>query len=243
MQFKIFKNIPFCFKTFNVNLISLATRVMAGLPAKRLQFNLLDLDYVGIKAPQFSFTRLQGADPTLGVEMSSTGEVACFGSNRYEAYLLALLSTKFKLPSKSRNVFLSLGPQKAKEAFRECASILQGLNYNLFGTTGTAEYLRSHGVEITTLHKPSSKSKPNSIQYLSDGKIELVINIPDGFRTETVSDGYLIRRTAVDFGVGLITNIKCGVMLVKALQWRSTNADTPPMHIQEYYRSNSFATF
>ena len=82
-----------------------------------------------------------------------------------------------------------------------------------------------------------------NIQYLSDGKIELVINIPDGFRTETVSDGYLIRRTAVDFGVGLITNIKCGVMLVKALQWRSTNADTPPMHIQEYYRSNSFATF
>jgi carbamoyl-phosphate synthase/aspartate carbamoyltransferase len=237
------RTFPFASKTFNVNLISLATRVMAGLPAKRLQFNLLDLDYVGIKAPQFSFTRLQGADPTLGVEMSSTGEVACFGSNRYEAYLLALLSTKFKLPSKSRNVFLSLGPQKAKEAFRECASILQGLNYNLFGTTGTAEYLRSHGVEITTLHKPSSKSKPNSIQYLSDGKIELVINIPDGFRTETVSDGYLIRRTAVDFGVGLITNIKCGVMLVKALQWRSTNADTPPMHIQEYYRSNSFATF
>ena len=237
------RTFPFASKTFNVNLISLATRVMAGLPAKRLQFNLLDLDYVGIKAPQFSFTRLQGADPTLGVEMSSTGEVACFGSNRYEAYLLALLSTKFKLPSKSRNVFLSLGPQKAKEAFRECASILQGLNYNLFGTTGTAEYLRSHGVEITTLHKPSSKAKPNSIQYLSDGKIELVINIPDGFRTETVSDGYLIRRTAVDFGVGLITNIKCGVMLVKALQWRSTNADTPPMHIQEYYRSNSFATF
>jgi carbamoyl-phosphate synthase/aspartate carbamoyltransferase len=237
------RTFPFASKTFNVNLISLATRVMAGLPVQRLRFNLLDLDYVGIKAPQFSFTRLQGADPTLGVEMSSTGEVACFGSNRYEAYLLALQSTKFKLPNRTKNIFLSLGPKKSKEAFCQCATTLCKLGYSLFGTLGTAQSLRDEGVEITTLHKPSSGKKPNSKEYLSNNKIDLVINVADGFRTENISEGYLIRRAAVDFGVGLITNLKCAIMLVKALEWKTEHPAGPPMHMQEYYRSNTFSNF
>ena len=238
------RTFPFASKTFDVNLISLATRVMVGLPCQRLKFNLLDLDYVGIKAPQFSFTRLQGADPTLGVEMSSTGEVACFGRNRYEAYLLALQSTKFVLPGKTKNIFLSLGPSSSKEDFRECAAILCKLGFNLYGTEGTAEVLgQTDGVTIKTLHKPSSGKKPNSKDWLSNKKIDLVVVIPDGFRTDDVSEGYLIRRNTVDYGISLITNIKCAIMLVKALEWKVRTPDSPPCHIAEFYRGNKFSNF
>merc|ERR1711988_1006378 len=116
------RTFPFVSKTFDFNFISLATKAMLGIPVKPHNISLLDLDYVGIKAPQFSFTRLQGADPTLGVEMSSTGEVACFGSNVYEAFLLSLKATRFKMPTKTHNVFLSIGPSRDKIAFASCAA-------------------------------------------------------------------------------------------------------------------------
>ncbi len=224
------RSFPFVSKTFDFNFISLATKVMVGLPVKAHQISLLDLDYVCIKAPMFSFTRLQGADPTLGVEMASTGEVACFGQDVHEAYLKALLSSNFKLPTRTRNIFLSLGPHEAKLAFLPCARQLVADGYNLFGTPGTAAYLAENSVPVTTLYKPSSPDTPNAKDYLSTAKIDLLINIPGASQAE-LTDGYHIRRTAVDFGVSLITNIKCAVLFATAIH----KVKSFPIHSVEHY--------
>jgi carbamoyl-phosphate synthase large subunit len=213
------RTFPFISKTFDFNFISLATRVMAGLPAKPGNFSLVDLEYVGIKAPQFSFTRLQGADPTLGVEMLSTGEVACFGHDMYEAFLLAMISAGFKLPDRTRNILVSIG-SGGKPALLESCKRLQSLGYNLFATEGTKKYLEETGEidNITELHKPRSGKSPNVTEYLSSKKLDLVINDPENGDKESLTDGFLIRRAAVDFGVSLITNVKCAILLSLALE-------------------------
>lgn len=236
------RTFPFISKTFDFNFISLATKVMVGLPAKAGTFSLVDIDYVGIKAPQFSFTRLAGADPTLGVEMVSTGEVACFGPDMYEAFLLAIISAGkcalqahcsharlftpspllrpvagFKLPDRTRNILISVSGM-GKVALLDSIKRLEQLGYNLFATEGTKKYLESQGVQATELYKPRSGKSPNVTEYLSSRKLDLVINDPENGDKETITDGYLIRRTAVDFGVSLLTNVKCAVLLSLALE-------------------------
>ncbi|TMW65624.1 hypothetical protein Poli38472_008266 [Pythium oligandrum] len=220
------RTFPFISKTFDLNFINLATKAMLGLPVKSVPIALVDIDYVGVKAPQFSFTRLHGADPTLGVEMASTGEVACFGTDMHEAFLKALLSAGFKMP-KEKKVLISIGHELIKREFNESALIFKQMGYDIYATPGTAKHLESIGVDCTVLYKPLTKEKmnqgleqksPHAVEYISKGKIELVINVPDGTNRDEISAGYLIRRAAVDFGVSLINNVKCAVLFAQAIQ-------------------------
>lgn len=209
------RTFPFVSKTCNLDFIMLATRVMVGEKVGPVEKSVFDIDYVCIKAPQFSFTRLHGADPVLGVEMASTGEVACFGENRYEAFLAALLSTGFKLPKK--NILLSTGPIEQKVEFLEHARKLSERGFILFASHGTAVFLSEHNVPVHSLYWPLDKKQPNIWDYLSEGKIDLVINIPKSYEKEELTNGYLIRRRAVDFSIPLITNINCAKLFVEAL--------------------------
>lgn len=211
------RTFPFVSKTFNTDFIALATRVMVGVPAKPASISLVDLDYVAVKAPMFSFTRLQGADPTLGVEMMSTGEVACFGRDVHEAFLKALLSARFRLPTRSKAVLLSIGGLEAKAAILDACQKLVASGLSLFATEGTAAFLGEHGVPVTLAHKPTSGLHPNTTDLISEHKVDLVINDPQGGLGEGVSNGYRIRRAAVDYDVSLITNLKCAIMLANAL--------------------------
>jgi carbamoyl-phosphate synthase large subunit len=221
------RSFPFISKTFDFNFISLASLVMAGIPYKTHDIRLMDIDYVGIKAPQFSFTRLQGADPTLGVEMMSTGEVACFGQNANEAFLKSMQASLFKLPPKGGNILLAIGPEKMKNVFLESIVILKDMGFNLYATDGTWEFLQTHGIAATKLRKPSElKTHPteeNVLTLLSDRKIHLTIAIPQGFSSDSVTNGYEIRRTTVDFGISLVTNIQCATLLVASMQKAAAN--------------------
>eukprot|EP00949_MAST-11_sp_MAST-11-sp1_P004227 g4227.t1 len=240
------RTFPFISKTFDFNFITLATKCMLGQAVKSHNISLLDLDYVGVKAPQFSFTRLQGADPTLGVEMASTGEVACFGKNMYEAFLLSLLAAGFKLPKTT--ILLAIGPQRAKENFRESAAALVRMGYKLLGTSGTHAYLKANGIPCTEVRKPSEKETEetgSAVELMRNGKVDLLVNITDAFQTDAATDGYKMRRTAVDFGVSLLSNLKCATLFVKSMEFKGGNAATTPsfdaVNITEYYRTNAFA--
>jgi hypothetical protein len=169
----------------------------------------------------FSFTRLQGADPILRVEMASTGEVAAFAWDPRQAYLKALLSTGFKLPKK--NILISAGSLSAKLEFLPSVLDLVALGFNLFGTPGTCRFYGQHDIPITTLHKPHDSDKtPNVLPYLAQGKIDCVVNIPRADDKQGLTDGYKIRRTAVDSAVSLISNIKCAVLMVEAIRLKSS---------------------
>lgn len=213
------RSFPFVSKTLKVNFIDVATRVIMGRPVPAVNGSIFDLEYVGVKAPQFSFTRLEGADPTLGVEMTSTGEVACLGDDFEEAFLKSLLSVGYHLAIK--NVLLSTGPIAAKAAFLESARVLQDLGVNLYATSGTADFLRTNGIQATVLHWPLEGRSPNAVEYLSQRKIDLVINIPKTYQEQEVTNDYLIRRRAVDFSVPLITNIQLAQRFVEALSRKS----------------------
>jgi carbamoyl-phosphate synthase large subunit len=159
--------------------------------------------------------RLDGADPTLGVEMASTGEVACLGDDFEEAFLKALLSVGYHLPV--RNILLSTGPVEAKAAFLGSARVLKGLGINLYATKGTADFLRANKIETTVLHWPLEEKSPSVMEYLSQGRIDLVINIPKNYQEEELTNDYIIRRQAVNFGIPLITNIQLAQRFVEAL--------------------------
>jgi carbamoyl-phosphate synthase large subunit len=209
------RSFPFVSKVLRVNFIDLATKVIMGHPIPPLHSSLLDVDYVGVKAPQFSFTRLEGADPTLGVEMASTGEVACLGDDFEEAFLKALLAVGYRL--QVRNVLLSTGPIEAKAAFLVSARTLQALGVCLYATRGTADFLRTNGVETAVLYWPLEGKPPNTITYLQQGRIDLVINIPKNYQEDELTNDYLIRRQAVDLGIPLITNLQLAQRFVEAL--------------------------
>ena len=212
------RTFPFISKTFDCNFITLATKVMMGYPCKPYSISLYDYDYVAVKAPMFSFTRLRGADPTLGVEMSSTGEVACFGHDVQEAFLQALLATNFKLPElkKDKYILVSIAEDKIRTEFLESMQQLHEMGYNLVGTPGTAEYFTSQGIPVKALNKPEMNVEESGMDvdsvlcWIKNRTIDLVINIPEGTtRSDEVTAGYLMRRAAVDFGTSLLTNIKC----------------------------------
>jgi carbamoyl-phosphate synthase large subunit len=209
------RSFPFISKALGVNFIREATRIMLGHPSRELpEVDPLDLGHVAVKAAQFSFRRLTGADPRLGVEMASTGEVACFGDDREEALLKSMIATGFRFPSKG--VLLSLGPTDEKYRFTEEARILAGLGLKIYATAGTAEVLKAEGIECSVLEKEDGP-EPRAIDYLSQGKIDLVINIPRGYDERGRPDGYRIRRVAVDLEIPLITELWLARRVVQAL--------------------------
>jgi carbamoyl-phosphate synthase/aspartate carbamoyltransferase len=226
------RTFPFVSKTLQCNFIDLATRAMLDLPVCPKNIKLLDLDYVGVKAPMFSFTRLQGADPTLGVEMASTGEVACFGHDVHEAFLLSVMATGFKIPSKTKTVLFAVGPSETKVSLAPYAKVLQYLGYTIYGTEGTAEYFAKCGIAIVSVAKMSFHGAQSVVDLIRSGQIALVIDIPDSKNKSDVTIGYQIRRAAVDYGVSLVTNYNFAVMLVNSL---ASIKEIPCLSMQEVY--------
>ena len=215
------RSFPFVSKILKINFIDIATKVIMGQTVPKFNGFLLDANYIGVKAPQFSFMRLDGADPTLGVEMSSTGEVACLGQDFEEAFLKALISVGYRLPVHS--VLLSTGPIEAKAAFLESARELRSLGTKMYATQGTAEFLRTNGIEATRLHWPLEGKDPNVMEYLGQRRIDLVINIPKNYQEEELTNDYIIRRKAVDFGIPLITNLQLAQRFIEAMAHKQTD--------------------
>ena len=197
------RSFPFVSKVTKYNFIDIAAKAMLDI-AKNERYNTLDLDYVGVKAPQFSFSRLHGADPVLGVEMASTGEVACLGENMGEAFLKALLSVGYKMPEK--NILLSTGTVKNKAYLLESIKKLEEDKFSLYATKGTHDFYKKYGVKTKILYWPLDKKEPNILTYLKERKIDLVINIPKSYEEEELENDYLIRRSAVDYNIPLLTN-------------------------------------
>ncbi|MCR5695813.1 MAG: carbamoyl-phosphate synthase (glutamine-hydrolyzing) large subunit [Marinilabiliaceae bacterium] len=208
------RSFPFVSKVLKVNLIELATKVMLGEKVERPSKDLFDIDYVGIKAPQFSFARLQKADPVLGVDMSSTGEVGCIGDTFDQAVLESMLSVGHKLPEK--NILISSGPARSKLELLDSARLLAANGYHIFASGGTHRFLSENGVDSTLLHWPDEDVKPNIIDYIREHKIDLVINIPKNLTHNELKNGYQIRRDAIDFNVPLITNARLASAYINA---------------------------
>ncbi|HYW96410.1 MAG TPA: carbamoyl-phosphate synthase (glutamine-hydrolyzing) large subunit [Bacteroidales bacterium] len=200
------RSMPFVSKVLKANLIEMATRIMLKAPVEKPHKSSFDLDYIGIKAPQFSFARLKKADPVIGVDMASTGEVGCIGENFYDAVLKSMLSVGHRIPKK--NILLSTGPMRSKVELVNSCKLLAGKGYNLFATFGTHHFLKLNGIESTPLHWPDEDKKPNTLDYLREGMIDLVINIPKDLSKVELSNDYMIRRSAVDFNIPLITNAR-----------------------------------
>jgi carbamoyl-phosphate synthase large subunit len=212
------RSFPFVSKVMRVNFIELAAAVMMGRPVPVHNLSLMEVDYVGVKAPQFSFMRLEGADPVLGVEMASTGEVGCLGDDFEEAFLKALLSVGFRLPVTS--ALLSTGPIEDKAAFLESARALRDMQVKLYATEGTQAFLAANGVEAQPVRWPTEAS-PNALDRLAARDIDLVINIPKSSAEDELRNDYLIRRKAADFGIPLITNIQLAQRFVEAISRKS----------------------
>ena len=203
------RSFPFVSKITKFNFIGMATEIMLGKEVEPFGKTFADIDYVGVKCSQFSFARLLKADPILGVDMASTGEVACIGDNYHEALLKSMISVGTRVPSKEKGVLLSSGPTKSKIDLLDAARILNDYGYNLYATSGTAHFLEENGIKVKeVLHWPDSEEKPNVIDYMRGGKIDLAINIPKNNTARELQNGYLIRRTAVDFNIPLITNAR-----------------------------------
>jgi len=168
-----------------------------------------------VKAPQFSFTRLKGSDPILDVEMTSTGEVACLGDNFNEAFLKSLMAVDFKMPKKT--ILLSTGPIDSKAEFLESTKTLKEMGFKFYATKGTAAFMESNGIGADILYWPLEEREPNTLSYIAEGKIDLVINIPKNYEKEELDNDYLIRRKAVDYNVSLITNMQLAKRFVEAI--------------------------
>ncbi|KAK9447292.1 uncharacterized protein V1518DRAFT_421853 [Limtongia smithiae] len=224
------RSFPFVSKVLGVDLIELATKAIMGMPVQAYPSSpeLARKNYVAVKVPQFSFSRLSGADPVLGVEMASTGEVAAFGHDKYEAYLKALIATGFKLPKK--NILLSMGSYKEKAEMLPSVKKLHALGYNLFATTGTADFIQEHGIPVKYLEdlaeEENQKSEYSLTQHLANNLIDLYINLPSSNRfrrpASYMSKGYQSRRMAVDYSVPLVTNVKNAKLLIEAIARNSS---------------------
>ena len=209
------RSFPFVSKVLKLNLIELATKVMLGLPVEKPKKNLFDLDYVGIKASQFSFNRLQKADPVLGVDMSSTGEVGCLGDDTNQALLKAMLSVGHRIPK--HTVLLSTGGAKQKAELLETAKTLREHGYELYATGGTSRYLSDNGVANTMVYWPSDEGKePQALTLMHEHKIDMVVNIPKDLTQHELTNGYKIRRTAIDLNIPLITNSRLASAFIHA---------------------------
>ena len=209
------RSFPFVSKVLKINLIELATKVMLGLPVEKPSKNLFDLDYVGIKASQFSFNRLQKADPVLGVDMASTGEVGCLGDDTNTALLKSMLSVGHRIPEK--NILLSTGGPKQKATMLDAARQLVANGYKLFATVGSSKFLTDNGIENTLVYWPSDSDKqPQALDMLHNHEIDMVVNIPKDLTVSELSNGYKIRRAAIDLNVPLITNARLASAFINA---------------------------
>ncbi|MBR7017352.1 MAG: carbamoyl-phosphate synthase (glutamine-hydrolyzing) large subunit [Prevotella sp.] len=209
------RSFPFVSKVLKINLIDLATKVMLGLPVEKPGKNLFDLDYVGIKASQFSFNRLQKADPVLGVDMASTGEVGCLGDNTSTALLKSMLSVGHRIPEK--NILLSTGGAKQKAEMLDAARLLVEHGYSLYATGGTSRYLSDNGIANTLVHWPSEEGQqPQALDMLHKHQIDMVVNIPKDLTSHELTNGYKIRRAAIDLNVPLITNSRLASAFIHA---------------------------
>lgn len=200
------RSFPFVSKVLKYNLIEVATRIMLGEHVEPLNKSVFDLDYVGVKASQFSFARLLKADPVLGVDMSSTGEVGCIGETYYEAVLKSMISVGNRIPEK--NILISSGPSRSKVELLNATKMLINKGYNIFATAGTAKFFEENGIHVIVLHWPDEQKDPNIMDYLRNKKVDLVINIPKNYTRRELDNGYIIRRTAVDYNIPLITNAR-----------------------------------
>ena len=208
------RSFPFVSKVLKINMIELATKVMLGLPVEKPNKSLFDFDYVGIKASQFSFNRLQKADPVLGVDMASTGEVGCLGDDSGTALLTAMLSVGNRIPKK--NILLSTGGAKQKADMLEAARTLKEHGYTLYATGGTSRYLTENGVENNLVYWPSEEGTPQALTMLHNREIDMVVNIPKDLTVSELSNGYKIRRAAVDLNIPLITNSRLASAFIQA---------------------------
>ena len=214
------RSFPFVSKVLKLNLIELATKIMLGLPFERPEKNLFDLDYVGIKASQFSFNRLQKADPVLGVDMASTGEVGCIGDDTASALLCAMLSVGHRIPKKG--VLLSTGPGKQKADMLRAAQQLIEHGYQLYATGGTSRYLEENGIKNTLVHWPSEEGmQPQALDLLHSHEIDMVVNVPKNLTVGELTNGYKIRRAAIDLNIPLITNSRLASAFINAFCTKS----------------------
>lgn len=210
------RSLPFVSKVLGINFAKSATEAMLNVEQSQSKLEVGDLPYVGVKAPQFSFSRIKGADPILRVEMSSTGEVACFGDDIYEAFLKSIIATGTNLPNNS--VFISLAGDENKVKFLESAGIVESLGLKIYATAGTTLFLTANGIKAHMLHKIYEKKKPNVLDVLHTKEVDLVINIIDPYFKKEFDDDYQIRRTTVDYGIPLFTNLQTAELFVKSLQ-------------------------
>ena len=208
------RSFPFVSKVLKINLIDLATKVMLGLPVEKPHKSLFDLDYVGVKASQFSFNRLQKADPVLGVDMASTGEVGCIGEDSPSAVLTAMLSVGHRIPKK--NILLSTGAAKHKVEMLGAARLLVEKGYKLYATGGTSRFLTENGVENTMVYWPSEEGQPQALEMLHRKEIDMVVNIPKNLTSGELSNGYKVRRAAIDLNIPLITNVRLASAYINA---------------------------
>lgn len=208
------RSFPFVSKVLKINFIELATKVMLGLPVEKPNKNLFELDYVGIKASQFSFNRLQKADPVLGVDMASTGEVGCIGTDTSCAVLKAMLSVGYRIPEKG--VLLSTGNAKQKADTLEAARMLQKKGYKLYATGGSSKFLTENGVENTRVYWPSEEGQPQALDMLHRKEIDMVVNIPKNLTAGELDNGYKIRRAAIDLNIPLVTNARLASAFIQA---------------------------
>jgi len=214
------RTVPFISKTLNVNFIELAMRVMMGYKVKPVQVHLLEFDFIACKVPMFSFLRLRGSDPRVGVEMQSTGEVACFGRDALEAFLKGCVAGGLKLPTEGAGVLVSLGSPSDKKAFLPHLQLLAEMGHVIYATSGTAEFLQSVGFtsgKVTVLHKATTKREPNVNSSMREKKVELVINTPSSRESGGATAGYFLRRGALDAGLSLVVDLRQAMMLVDAL--------------------------
>ena len=208
------RSFPFVSKVLKINLIDLATRIMLGLPVEKPAKSLFDLDYVGVKASQFSFSRLQKADPVLGVDMASTGEVGCLGEDARSALLKSMIAVGHKIPRK--NILLSTGDGKRKAEMLEASKILVQHGYRLFATGGTSRYLTENGIENTRVYWPTEEGQPQALDLLHRREVDMVVNIPKNLTAGELTNGYKIRRAAIDLNIPLITNARLASAFIYA---------------------------
>ncbi|MDE5657019.1 MAG: carbamoyl phosphate synthase large subunit, partial [Muribaculaceae bacterium] len=209
------RSFPFVSKVLKINFIDLATRVMMGLPVEKPNKSAFDLDYVGIKASQFSFSRLQGADPVLGVDMASTGEVGCIGIDTSEAILKSMLAVGQRIPAKS--VLLSTGTPKQKADMLDAAHRLHNNGYTIYATGGTFQFLNDNGIPAIRVYWPSQPDmQPQALELLHNHSIDMVVNIPKNLTTAELTNGYKIRRAAIDLNIPLLTNARLASAFIRA---------------------------
>ncbi len=209
------RSFPFVSKVLKINFIDLATKIMLGLPVEKPHKNAFDLDYVGIKASQFSFSRLQGADPVLGVDMSSTGEVGCIGTDTSETILKSMLAVGLRIPRKS--ILLSTGSAKQKADMLDAAHMLHNNGYKIYATGGTHQFLNDNGIPAVRVYWPSQPDmQPQALDMLHNKEIDLVVNIPKNLSSTELSNGYKIRRAAIDLNVPLLTNARLASAFILA---------------------------